>query len=103
MNGVWHKIGALGCAALLVGCVNSRNTRLPTLGWGDTKAEARSYNYHDPLAERETGPFVERPRGMERQRPEARRVIETYEQTVDPAGYKVTAPQAARYPDSVTP
>jgi hypothetical protein len=106
MNGVWLRLGLAACAAFASGCISSRTTRLPTLGWGDPKSEARSYSYHDPLAERETGPFVERPRAMDRQRPEARRTLEHYEETelmTRPTGYRSSADSAAHYPDSVTP
>lgn len=105
MKGVCLKFGVLACVAAIGGC-RTDQTRLPTLGWGDTKAEARSYNYVDPLAEQENGPFVERPRGFDRQRTEPRRTQQHFEQTremISPTGAQSQAESAARYPESVTP
>ncbi|HTI51042.1 MAG TPA: hypothetical protein VL475_08825 [Planctomycetaceae bacterium] len=77
MNGVSLAIRFAGLSALLLaGCVSSGNTRLPTLAYGDPKAERRSYAYQDPLPEGDVGPLVERPRGLDRQRSEPRRAME---------------------------
>lgn len=101
MKGFWLRIRLAACASLLTaGCISSQNTRMPTLGWGDPRAERASYTYHDPYPERETGPFVERPRGADHQRAEPRR---TMERAVNPSGYGSMAPSAQRYQNTVTP
>jgi hypothetical protein len=77
MNGVSLAIRVSGLSALLLaGCVSSRNTRLPSLAYGDPKTELRSYVYQDPYPEGDVGPLVERPRGLDRQRSEPRRTME---------------------------
>lgn len=105
MNGISHKTRAAGCLALLLaalplaGCISSQNTRMPSLAYGDPRADRRSYDYHDPLPESQVGPFVERPREAVRQRSEPRR---TMEHAITPMSGSL--PQStARYPDVVNP
>lgn len=100
MNGVLSfRVGA--CVALLMaGCVTAENTRMPSLAYNpDTRAERRSYDYHDPLPEGNVGPLVERPREAMRQRSEPRR---TMEHNIRPMSGSLP-PSTARYPDVVTP
>ena len=107
MNGIGSRIRLLAAAALLAGCVNPQNTRLPTLGYRDPRVERQSYEYHDPLPERETAKAIEVPRGFEFQRPEARRTLEKARMTEGITGTGGTSdgmsPSASRYPDSVSP
>lgn len=98
MNGISLGIRLAACMTLLTvaGCA-SQNTRLPSLAYGDPKAERRGYDYHDPYPEGQVGPFVERPREAVRQRSEPRR---TMEHAIDP----ITGdrPQStAQYPNVV--
>ena len=96
----------LMCALCLVaGCVNPTRTRLPSLGYGDPRAERQSYNIHDPLPERDIGPMVERPREFARERTEPRRTIE---RRANISGFGATDPTAygggrARVSQTVTP
>jgi hypothetical protein len=77
MKGVSLAICLFALSALLLpGCISSRNTRLPSLAYGDPKTELRSYTYQDPYPEGDVGPLVERPRGLDRQRSEPRRTME---------------------------
>ncbi|MSR56148.1 MAG: hypothetical protein EXS05_00505 [Planctomycetaceae bacterium] len=100
MKGVRVNIRIVGCAVLLLaGCVSSERTRLPTLSYGDPRAERRSFDVHDPYPEQRSGPMVERPREMDVQRSEPRRAIEHY---VNPTSGSL-APEASRYPASVIP
>lgn len=102
MNGIWSRVQLVGCASLLLlgGCISSQNTRMPTLAYGDPKAERRSYDYHDPLPDRDSGPLVERPRGAERQRSEPRRTME--HANIRPMGGEMP-PSEARYQNVVQP
>jgi hypothetical protein len=72
---------------------------MPSLAYGDPRAERRAYDYHDPLPEGNVGPLVERPRAAMIQRSEPRR---TLEHAVTPMSGALP-PSAARYPDAVTP
>lgn len=106
MKGVFSKIRLVCCAALVSGCISS-NTRLPTLGYNDTRAERQSLDYINPLPERETSKEIERPRGFEYQRAEPRRALERSAETGRilnsrgvPAGMN---PSASNYPESVSP
>ena len=108
MKGLMVRIRLAGCAALLAGCVSPQNTRLPTLGYGDPRAERQSYVYHNPLPERESGPAIERPRGFEFQRAEPRRTLErdSITQGIVGAGGNFDSsvnPSASKYPNSVNP
>lgn len=106
MKGVLSKIRLVCCAALVSGCISS-NTRLPTLGYNDTRSERQSLDYINPLPERETSKEIERPRGFEYQRAEPRRAIERSAITDQIRGTGgVTGglnPSASNYPDSVNP
>ncbi len=107
MNGVSLGIRVLAGAALLAGCVNSQNTRLPRLGYNDPRVERQSYVYHNPLPERESARDIERPRGFEFQRTEPVRTQERARITEGITGAGGTSeglsPSASRYPDSVNP
>ena len=108
MNGISSRIRLLAGAALLLGCVNQQNTRLPRLGYGDPNVERQSYVYHNPLPERESSKSVEVPRGFEFQRAEPLRVQERKDITDSITGASATmpggmSPSASRYPDSVNP
>src|SRR5579872_2451630 len=107
MKGVLSGIRLAGCAALLAGCITPQNTRLPTLGYGDPRAERQSYTYANPLPDRESGPAIERPRGFEFQRAEPVRSQERSAITKDILGTGGAAPalnpSASKYPDSVSP
>ena len=60
----------------LAGCA-SDGTRLPTLAYGDPRAERLAAEYHDPLPEQDIGPYTSaRPRGFEHARSEPRRTLE---------------------------
>lgn len=101
MKGVSLSIRIAALVMLLLTGCSSRNTRMPSLAYGDPKTERRSYDYHDPLPESMEGPFVERPRDAMRQRAEPRRAIEHYNSISGVEGD--TEPSAARYPNVVTP
>jgi len=90
----------VGCASLLLlgGCISSQNTRMPTLAYGDPRAERRSYDYHDPYADN-SGPFVERPRGADHQRSFSRRAMEQSYQPMSGS----QPPSEARYQNVVQP
>lgn len=103
MNGL-ARMHWLGLAVLLGGCA-SQHTRLPSLAFGSPDMERRSYEYHNPLPERESGRSIEAPRGFELDRSEPRRAIQ---RAVSPTGYAPDgsiglSPSASRYPQSVTP
>lgn len=97
--------GSLTALALILpGCVNRANTRLPSLGWNDANYERRSYEYHDPLPDREGGRGVERPRGYEIPRNETRRAIERKmnASATSPDGQDFGTPEpVGRYSDTV--
>lgn len=100
MNGFGVTARLAGCAALLLaGCVSQERTRLPTLSYGEPRAERRSFDVHDPYPEQRSGPMVERPREMDVQRSEPRRAIEHF---VNPTSGSLP-PEASRYPASVIP
>jgi hypothetical protein len=84
---------------LLTGCISSQNTRMPSLAYGDPRAERRTYDYHDPFADN-TGPFVERPRGADHQRSFSRRAME--QSTMQPMS-GTQPPSEARYQNVVHP
>lgn len=96
-------------ALLLGGCINARNTRLPTLGYGDPQSERDSYALHDPLPERESGPAMSiRPNGFDRNRTEPRRVLEQSTPRGLMPGAVVAPPPAppattSSYPQTVRP
>jgi hypothetical protein len=89
---------------LCAGCITPSNTRLPTLGFGDPKAERQSYLAHNPLPDTEE-PFAGgNPRGFEHQRSEPVRTRERYVNPISltPEGTPAATPPAAwRYPQSV--
>lgn len=93
-------------AGLLVvsGCVSQQNTRLPSLSYGDPRAERQSYAIHNPLPEREA-PFAGAlPPGFDIQRSEATRTRERYVNPYphNPDGSSVTTPASAtRYTQTV--
>jgi hypothetical protein len=105
MNGVMQKLSVAGCAVLLAGCVSSRDTRLPTLGYRDPRAERASYNYLNPLPDPTVGTPFEQPRGFEFQRAQPRRSQDNYETTreITGGGGAVSTPAASRYPQSISP
>lgn len=81
--GIMHHIGLRMRMAVcllglgLSGCINAQNTRLPTLAYGDPRAERQAFTAHDPLPESDIGPPVsDRPRGFELARSEPRRALE---------------------------
>ena len=102
MKGCLLKIRLVACAMLLTGCNLSSHTRLPTLAASDPRAERNSYEYYDPIPERETAPTVERPRGFERERSLPTRANERRAQVM-PWSDGLANPSAARYPNSVSP
>lgn len=84
----------------LSGCVNP-DTRLPTLGWTDSRAERIASEYHDPLPESDVGPATStRPRGFTTARSEPRRTLEGATRIGYPDG--VYRP-ASQYPATVAP
>lgn len=107
MNRVMLRVVLMGCAALFAGCISSQ-TRLPTLAFNrDSRAERQTYLYHNPLPDPNLGPAIERPRGMEDQRPEPRRSQEVRGITdgiVGTSGVSTGSnPAVSRYPASVSP
>lgn len=104
MNGISRKICLAGCTLLLIGC---RNTQYPNLSPTQVNSERRSFAYHDPTPDTEAGPWIERPRGFERQRAEPRRVVEkdaiTNELIRGEGAAPGNNPSASRYPASVNP
>ncbi len=102
----------VGSAVLLGGCITPQNTRLPTLAYGDPRAESNSYMYHDPLGYTEPGGNSSgaRPRGYDVPRTEARR---TMDHASDPTlpfplggssdSSSNTAPSGRKYQQSVSP
>lgn len=103
MKGLEKFIG-LGMTVLLAGCM-SQHTRMPTLAYGDPSMERRSYEYHNPLPERESGRAIEAPRGFEFDRSEPRRAIQRAGAPggFTPDGSSGLSPSASRYSQSVTP
>lgn len=91
---------ALAASLGLSGCV-SPNTRLPTFGWTDSRAERIASEYHDPLPESDVGPATSsRPRGFTTARSEPRRTLEGATRIGFPDGsYR----PASRYPATVVP
>jgi hypothetical protein len=95
--------GMAACLAALVlmGCVSSQHTRLPTLGYNRPDVERKSYEYFDPAPDRNAGPAIERPRGFETQRSEPRRIREAAGNQTASGVRSGLRPSAAKYPDSV--
>ncbi|RPI87100.1 MAG: hypothetical protein EHM42_05455 [Planctomycetaceae bacterium] len=89
------------CALILVGCVSSQNTRLPTVRAGRPDVERRSYEYHDPSADNDFGPHVDRPPWFEQQRTVPRRTIERAGNPAGAGSQSGLGPSAAKYPNSV--
>lgn len=89
---------------LIAGCVSPQNTRLPSLSYGDPRAERQSYAIHNPLPEREA-PFAGAlPPGFDIQRSEATRTRERYVNPYshNPDGSSVGTPASAtRYSQTV--
>ena len=105
MNGITLRVRLVGCAVLLAGCVSPQNTRLPTLGYRDTRTERGSYNYLNPLPDQWAGTPFEQPRGFEFSRSAPRRAQENYATTeaITGGAGAVSSPAASRYPGSVNP
>src|SRR5262245_29003297 len=105
MNGVLQKLSLTGCAVLLAGCISTRDTRLPTLGYRDPRAEKASYSYLNPLPDPSVGTWFEQPRGFEFQRAQPRRSQDARAITdeITHGGGAISTPAASRYPQSVTP
>ncbi|MFN6105659.1 MAG: hypothetical protein ACK5EA_14610 [Planctomycetaceae bacterium] len=96
-----NGMAALMAALVLVGCVSSQHTRLPTLGYNRPDVERKSYEYFDPAPDRDAGPAIERPRGFETQRSEPRRIREAAGNQTASGVRSGLRPSAAKYPDSV--
>jgi hypothetical protein len=76
MNKIWSLVGLAGLLGLS-GCAMNPDTRLPSLGWNDARAERVAAEYHDPLPEADVGPNTSaRPRGFTTARSEPRRTLE---------------------------
>ena len=104
MNGISSRaIRLAGCALLLAGC---RNIQYPSLAPSQVAAERQGFAYHDPSADTDAGPWVERPRGFERPRATPRRVLEKESITNDilrrDGAPGAPPPATSRYPDSVS-
>jgi hypothetical protein len=81
LRSVWlAPLAAMACT----GCLNPAYTRLPTLSWNPADVELRSYEFHDPLPDRDMAREVERPRGFGTPRAEPRRILE---RSMSPAPY----------------
>ena len=95
------RLSLVAGALVLAGCVSSQTTRLPTLRASRPDVETRSYEYHDPSADNDFGPHVDRPPGFEQQRSVPRR---SREKAGNPAAAGVESglrPAALKYPNSV--
>ena len=96
-----------GCILLLLaGCISPQRTRMPSFAYGDPNAERRSFELHDPLPERDSGPLAGAlPRGFDVQRAEPRRTLENFHNPLgtNPDGSAAAAPPSARYVRTVEP
>jgi len=94
-----------GYALLFAGCISARDTRLPTLGYRDPRAERQSFNYIDPLPDRAGPGYQALPRGFDYPRAEPRRAQEQAAITEAITGGEVppSNPSVSRYPRSVNP
>jgi hypothetical protein len=108
MNGVRLRIRLVGCAVLLAlllaGCISPQNTRLPTLGYRDPRAE-RNSEYLNPLPDSTGAMIYEQPRGFEYPRAQPRRAQDNSATTdsITGNGGAVSSPAASRYPQSINP
>ena len=106
MNGISRKIRLAGCALVLVGC---KNTQYPSFAPSSVNRNQvnQSFAYHDPNADTDAGPWIERPRGFERPRATPKRVDDRYETTMEmmqrDGATSGNNPSASRYPSSVNP
>jgi hypothetical protein len=108
MNRVMRRVGLVGCAALLAGCISPQSTRLPSLSYNrDVRSERQSYNYLYPLADPSGQGYQTAQRGFEYPRAEPRRALEKDETTraiLGTSGVNTgLSPAVSRYPASVTP
>ena len=90
------------------GCISPLNTRLPTVESRHPELEKRSYERHDPFADRLKGPDTQtRPRGFDIQRTEPRRALEDRMLQGSPLENEPPAPRLPRtgwrYPNVVQP
>ncbi|HBH54411.1 MAG TPA: hypothetical protein DDY91_21205 [Planctomycetaceae bacterium] len=97
LNGMVSLLAALA----LAGCVSSQHTRLPTLSYNRPDVERKSYEYFDPAPDRDAGPAIDRPPGMEIQRSEPRRSREAAGNQTASGTRSGLRPSAAKYPNSV--
>lgn len=75
MNGFSLRLRLVGSVLMLGGCISSQNTRMPTLGVGDPRAERQGYQVHDPLPDLHSGGGYMNdavPRGFDQPRSEPR-------------------------------
>src|SRR5260370_5398188 len=65
MNRSLSRFGVAACAVLAAGCISPQDTRLPTLGYRDTRTERQSFNYLNPLPDRSGPGYHALPRGFD--------------------------------------
>jgi len=113
MNGSMAGICLAAGLALLTGCTSAQKSRtqLPSLAYGDPRAERRAYETHDPLPEENVGPYTGvLPRNFDLQRSEPRRTMEKSASVRYPtsvatpaANYDPNYVTGGRYTQTVTP
>jgi hypothetical protein len=106
MNRALLRFGVAACTLLAAGCISPQDTRLPTLGYRDTRTERQSFNYLNPLPDRSGPGYQALPRGFDYPRAEPRRAQERAAITEEITGgdtVPASNPSVSRYPRSVNP
>ena len=109
MNRSLLRFGVAAGALLAAGCISPQDTRLPTLGYRDTRTERKSLDYLNPLPDRSGPGYQALPRGFDYPRAEPRRAQEraaitrTIEEINSGETVPASNPSVSRYPRSVNP